>query len=101
MLKPTPNQSIYIYIYLLRGFAIKGPTKVDISLKLDQTNQYVYKEDLALDLQGLICHKTKPNQTTLYMYKKDLVLNDLQGLICHKNKPNQPIYIYMHKKIWC
>ena len=22
------------------------------------------------------------------MYKKDLVLNDLQGLICHKTKPN-------------
>ena len=23
------------------------------------------------------------------MYKPDLALNNLQGLICHKNKPNQ------------
>ena len=23
------------------------------------------------------------------MYEKDLALNDLQGLICHKTKPNQ------------
>ena len=25
----------------------------------------------------------------IYMYKRDLVLNNLQGLICHKTKPNQ------------
>ena len=25
----------------------------------------------------------------IYMYKKDLVLNNLQWLICHKTKPNQ------------
>ena len=23
------------------------------------------------------------------MYKEDLALNDLQGLMCHKTKPNQ------------
>ena len=26
---------------------------------------------------------------TTYMYKQDLVLNNLQWLICHKTKPNQ------------
>ena len=25
----------------------------------------------------------------LYMYKEDLALNNLQWLICHKTKPNQ------------
>ena len=37
------------------------------------------------------------------MYKQDLALNNLQGLICHKTQPNQIIYIctyflyiYMH-----
>ena len=25
----------------------------------------------------------------MYMYKQDLVLINLQGLICHKTKPNQ------------
>ena len=25
----------------------------------------------------------------IYMYKKDLAQNDLQWLICHKTKPNQ------------
>ncbi len=59
----------------------------------------MYKEDLALNnLQRLICHKTKPNQTksyifNIYLYKKDLVLNNLQWLIYHKTKPNQIIYI--------
>ena len=24
----------------------------------------------------------------IYMYKNDLALNDLEGLICHKTKPN-------------
>ena len=33
---------------------------------------------------------TKPNHIYLiYVYKEDLVLNDLQLLICHKTKPNQ------------
>ena len=34
----------------------------------------------------------KPNQTEsyiIYMYKEDLVLNNLQEVICHKTKPNQ------------
>ena len=55
----------------------------------------MYKEDMALNnLQWLICHKTKPNQTKpnhiylIYMYKEDLAFN-LQWLICHKTKPNQ------------
>ena len=60
-------------------------------------NQYMYKEDLALNnLQWLICHKTqpKPNHIYLiYMYKEDLALNNLQWLICHKTQPNQIIYI--------
>ena len=31
----------------------------------------MYKEDLSLDnLQWLICHKTRPNQTIQLMYKK-------------------------------
>ena len=35
-------------------------------------------------------NQTKPNPIYLiYMYKKDLALNDLQWLICHKTKPNQ------------
>ncbi len=53
----------------------------------------MYEEDLALNnLQWLICHKTKPNQTKanhiylIYMYKEDLALNNLQWLICHKTK---------------
>ena len=28
----------------------------------------------------------------IYMYK-DMALNNLQGLICHKTKPNQILYI--------
>ena len=55
---------------------------------------YMNKNDLALNnLQWLICHKTKPNQTKpiylMYMYKNDLALNNLQWLICHRTKPNQ------------
>ena len=43
----------------------------------------MYEEDLALNnLQCLICHKTKPNQTKSYVFniyvKKDLALNNLQ-----------------------
>ena len=58
----------------------------------------MYKEDLALNnLQWLICHKTKPNQTKsyilIYMYKKDVVLNNIQYFICYKTPPNQNIYI--------
>ena len=50
--------------------------------------------DLALNnLQGLICHKTKPNQTKSHIFNMDLALNNLQGLICHKTKPNQITYI--------
>ena len=51
----------------------------------------MYKEELALNnLQGLICHKTKPNPIYLiYMYKEDLALHNLQCLICHKTHPNQ------------
>ena len=30
---------------------------------------------------------------SIYMYNKDLELNTLQGLICHKTKPNQILYI--------
>ena len=29
----------------------------------------------------------------IYMYKNDLALNNLQWLICHKTKPNQTIFI--------
>ena len=57
----------------------------------------MYNKDLALNnLQWLIYHKTKPNQTKSYlifMYKEDLALNNLQWLICHKTKPNQIVYI--------
>ena len=84
----------------------------------------MYKQDLALNnLQGLKCHKTKPNQiyilrgfgikllimvdmplnptqpnqTKSYIFnvyvKEDLVLDNRQGLICHKTQPNQIIYI--------
>ena len=35
-------------------------------------------------------NQTKPNHIYLiYTYKEDLALNKLQGLICHKTKPNQ------------
>ena len=34
---------------------------------------YMYKEDLTLNyLQWLICHKTKPNQTTKTDFKSDV-----------------------------
>ena len=41
----------------------------------------MYKKDLALNnLDWLMCHKTKPNQTKsyilIYMYKEDLALNN-------------------------
>ena len=56
----------------------------------------MYEQDLTLDnLQGLIYHKTKPNQTKpnpiylIYMYEQDLTLDNLQELIYHKTKPNQ------------
>ena len=52
----------------------------------------MYQENLALNnLQGLICHKSQPNQIIylIYMYKEDLALNNLQVLICHKTQPNQ------------
>ena len=49
----------------------------------------MYELDLAgNNLQWLISHKTKPNQTKpnhtylIYMYKKNLAFNDLQWLIC-------------------
>ena len=58
---------------------------------------YMYKENLALkNLQGLICHKTQPNQNhiyLIYMYKEDLALNNLQWLIGNKTQPNQIIHI--------
>ncbi len=45
----------------------------------------MFKEDLTLNnLQCLICHKTKPNQTKpnpiylIYMYKEDSRLNNRQ-----------------------
>ncbi len=56
------------------------------------------KEDLVLNnLQWLICHKTKPNQTKpnhiylIYMYKEDMALNNQQGLNCQikQNKIKQ------------
>ena len=28
------------------------------------------------------------------MYKQDLALNNLQGLICHKTQPNQPYFYF-------
>ena len=35
---------------------------------------------------------TQPNHMYLiYMYKEELALNNLQGLICHKTKLNQTI----------
>ena len=53
--------------------------------------------DLALNnIQWLICHKTKPNQTKqnhiylIHMYKEDLALNNLQ---CHKSQPDPVVYI--------
>ena len=30
------------------------------------------------------------------MYKQDLALNNLQGLICHKTQPNQTIFSSFH-----
>ena len=30
----------------------------------------------------------------MYVYKEELALNNLQGLICHKTLPNQIIYIW-------
>ena len=65
----------------------------------------MYKKDLALNkLQGLICHKTKPNQILylMYMCKNDLALNNLQWLVCHKTKPNQILYTQYIciKRIW-
>ena len=33
-------------------------------------------------------------------YKEDLTLNNLQGLICHQTKPNIYIYIYMYIYIY-
>ena len=60
----------------------------------------MYKPDLALNnVQWLISHKTKPNQTKpnhiylVYMYEEDLALNNLQWFISHKSQPNQIIYI--------
>ena len=55
----------------------------------------MYEEDLELNnLQGVICHKTKPNPIYLiYMYKEGLALDNLQWLICHKTQPNQILYI--------
>ena len=74
---------------------------------------YMYKKDLTWNnLQGLMCHKTKLNQTRnyltvwkkwaqaclkmlskktylIYMYKEDLAWNNQQGLICDKAKLNQ------------
>ena len=52
------------------------------------------------NLQWLICHKNpiKPNHLYLiYMYKEDLAFNDPEGLISHKTKPNQtkPNHIYL------
>ena len=60
------------------------------------------KMDLALNnIQWLICHQTKPNQTKMLptnyslrnhmylIYKKYLELDNQQGLICHKRQPNQ------------
>ena len=44
------------------------------------------------NLQWLICHKTKPNQTKsylMYVYQEDLVLNNPQRVICHKTQPNR------------
>ena len=66
---------------------------------------YKHKEHLALNnLQGLICHKTQPNQILylIYMYKEDLALSNLQWLICHKTQPNQILYIQYIciKRIW-
>ena len=59
---------------------------------------YVYKQDLASNnLQGLICHKTKPNPIYLiYMYKQDLASNNLQGLICHKTQPTNQTVVYQN-----
>ena len=52
---------------------------MDLALKT-----YNFDEPLAKSNQ------TKPNHVYLiYMYKKDLALNNIQWLICHKNKPNQ------------
>ena len=51
---------------------------------------FMYEEDLSLNnLQGLICHKIKPNQIIhlICVHKLDLALNNLQWLICHKTKP--------------
>ena len=30
------------------------------------------------------------------MYEEDLTLNNLQGLICHKTPPNQSLYSYIY-----
>ena len=53
-----------------------------------------YEEYFALDdLQWLIFHETKPNQTKpkliflIYKQKENLTLNNLHRLICHKTKP--------------
>ena len=60
--------------------------------------------DLVLNkLQGLICHKTVPNQNItyyMYLFKEDLTLKKRSFVNMSKNptKPN-PIYlIYMYKQ---
>ena len=37
----------------------------------------------------VVCCRQDLFNRTVYMYKMDLVLNDLQWLICHQTKPNQ------------
>ena len=72
--KTQPNQIIYIqYIYI---YLMPNPVYITYNgwydIKAKQTKLYIY---------------------LIYMFKEDLALNNLEGLICHKIKPNQIIYI--------
>ena len=69
----------------------------------------MYKEELALNnLQGLICHKTQPNQSFLNNQKVQLtILNNLDTVVWFQitNESREtcvqsPVKSYQRLKIW-
>ena len=53
-----------------------------------------YKQNVFTNDIYLIQNQTKSNYIYLiYTYKEDSALNNQQGLVCHKTIPNQIIYI--------